>query len=110
MLARGGPRHQGPRALRWSRSLWYIAPVQRLLAFLRDNIFLDFQGDLDLARVRELLAGDDSPTARKLLAHLTKDGGTEGFLVAIADCLLEPVQAALTDEVLREQVHTYVES
>jgi hypothetical protein len=49
-------------------------------------------------------------TARELLAHLTKDGGTEGFLVAIADCLLEPVQAALTDEVLREQVHTYVES
>ena len=84
--------------------------MQRLLAFLRDNIFLDFQGDLDLARVRELLAGDDSPTARKLLAHLTKDGGTEGFLVAIADCLLEPVQAALTDEILREQVHTYVES
>ena len=88
----------------------YIAPVQRLVAYLRENVFVDFQGDLDLDKVRELLAGDDSRDARALLSRLTHDQGTEDMMVTLADCLLEVVQAALTDDVIRAQVRAYIEA
>lgn len=87
-----------------------MAAVQRLVAYLRDHVFVDFQGDLDLDKVRELLAGDDSREARTLLGRLTRDGGTSDMMVTLADCLLEVVQAALSDEVLREQIRTYTEA
>jgi hypothetical protein len=88
----------------------YMAPVHRLLAYLRDNAFIDFQGDLDLEKVRELLAGDDSREVRTLLGRLTRDGGTNDMMVTLADCLIEVVQAALSDEVLREQIRAYTEA
>jgi hypothetical protein len=87
-----------------------MAPVQRLVAYLRDNVFVDFQGDLDLKKVQELLAGDDSREVRVLLAKLTRDGGTSEMMVTLADCLLEVVQSALSDKVLREQITAYVEA
>ena len=90
--------------------LGYIAPVQRLVAYLRDNVLVDFQGDLDLDKVRELLAGDDSRDARAILARLTRDRGTSDMMVTLADCLLEVVQQALTDDVLREQLRAYSEA
>ena len=88
----------------------YIAPVQRLLAYLRTNIIIDFPGDLDVEQVRELLAGDTSPLGRALLARVTRDGGTQDLMLTLADCLGEVVQGALTDDVLREQLTTYVEA
>ena len=88
----------------------YIAPVQRLVAYLRENVFVDFQGELDLDKVRELLAGDDCRDARALLSRLTRDQGTEDMMVTLADCLLEVVQAALTDDVIRAQVRAYIEA
>lgn len=88
----------------------YMAPVQRLVAYLRDNVFVDFQGDLDLEKVRELLAGDDSREVRNLLGRLTRDGGTSDMMVTLADCLLEVVQAALSDDVLRGQIRAYTEA
>ena len=84
--------------------------MQRLVAYLRDHVFVDFQGDLDLDKVRELLAGDGSGEARALLNKLTRDKGTSEMMVTLADCLLEVVQAALTDEVMREQIRTYTEA
>ena len=88
----------------------YMAPVQRLVAYLRDNVFVDFQGDLDLEKVRELLAGDDSRETRNLLGRLTRDGGTSDMMVTLADCLLDVVKEALTDDVLREQIRSYTEA
>lgn len=87
-----------------------MAPVNRLVAYLRDNVFVDFQGDLDLKKVQELLAGDESREARALLSRLTREGGTSDMMVTLADCLLEVVQSALSDAVLREQIQAYVES
>lgn len=87
-----------------------MAPVQRLVAYLRDNVFVDFQGDLDLKKVQELLAGDESREARTLLNRLARDGGTSDMMVTLADCLLEVVQSALSDAVLREQIQAYVEA
>ena len=71
---------------------------------------IDFQGDLSVAKVRELLAGDESRDAKNLLAKLVADRKVEDMLVVLADCLTEPVQKALTDDVMREQIRMYAES
>ena len=86
------------------------ACVNRLIDYLRQNLMIDFQGDLSVAKVRELLAGDDSRDAKALLAKLVADRKVEDMILVLADCLLEPVQAALTDEVMREQLRMYAES
>lgn len=84
--------------------------MNRLVAYLRENVFVDFQGELSVEKLKELLAGDDSRDARNLLARVTRDKGTNDMMVALADCLLEVVQTALTDEVMREQLRAYVEA
>ena len=86
------------------------ADVNRLIEYLRQNLMIDFQGDLTVAKVRELLAGDDSRDAKNLLAKLVADRKVEDFIIVLADCLADPVQRALTDEVMREQIRMYAES
>jgi hypothetical protein len=75
---------------------------------------IDFQGDLTVGKVRELLAGDDSRDAKTLLAKLVAgknaEKSVEDMFLVLADCLLEPVQRALTDDVMREQIRMYSES
>ena len=71
---------------------------------------IDFQGDLTVGKVRELLAGDDSRDAKTLLAKLVAENSVEDMVLVLADCLLEPVQRALTDEVMREQIRMYSEA
>lgn len=71
---------------------------------------IDFQGDLTMDMVRELLAGDESRDAKTLLAKLVAEKSVEDMMLVLADCLLEPVQRALTDEVMREQIRMYTES
>jgi hypothetical protein len=60
--------------------------------------------------VRELLAGDDSRDAKVLLAKLVAEKSVEDMILVLADCLLDPVQRALTDDVMREQIRMYSES
>jgi hypothetical protein len=88
----------------------YLVVVNRLIEYLRQNILIDFQGELSVAKVRELLAGDDSRDAKALLAKLVADRKVEDMLVVLADCLTEPVQKALSDDVMREQLRMYSES
>jgi len=71
---------------------------------------IDFQGDLTVGKVRELLAGDDSRDAKALLAKLVAEKSVEDMFLVLAYCLLEPVQRALTDDVMREQIRMYSES
>jgi hypothetical protein len=71
---------------------------------------IDFQGDLTVAKVRELLAGDDSRDAKNLLAKIVAEKSVEDMIIVLADCLLEPVQNALTDDVMRENIRMYSES
>jgi hypothetical protein len=84
--------------------------VNRLIDYLRQHIMIDFQGELNVAKVRELLAGDDSRDAKTLLAKLVADRKVEDMMLVLADCLLEPVQTALTDDIMREQLRMYSES
>jgi hypothetical protein len=84
--------------------------VNRLIDYLRQHLMIDFQGELTVAMVRELLAGDDSRDAKTLLAKLVAERSVEDMMLVLADCLLEPVQKALTDDVVREQLRMYTES
>lgn len=85
-------------------------PVNRLIEYLRQHLMIDFQGDLTVAMVRELLAGDDSREAKTLLAKVVAEKSVEPMMLVLADCLLEPVQQSLSDEVMREQIRMYSES
>jgi hypothetical protein len=84
--------------------------VQRLIEYLRKNLMIDFQGDLSVAQVRELLAGDDSRDAKTLLAKIVAEKSVENMLLVLSDCLLEPVQTSLTDDVMRDNIRMYSES
>lgn len=84
--------------------------MQRLIEYLRQNIMIDFQGDLTVAKVRELLAGDDSRDAKQLQAKLVGEKKVEDFILVLADCLLEPVQKSLNDDTMREQIRMYSEA
>lgn len=81
-----------------------------MIDYLRQHVMIDFQGDLTVAKVRELLAGDDSRDAKSLLAKLVADRKVEDMMLVVADCLLEHVQRSLTDEVMREQLRMYSDS
>lgn len=84
--------------------------VKQLIAYLRENMILDFQGDLSLEQLREFVAGDDSRAAKALLAKVVEERGVENMLVVLADCLVEQVRGALTDDVIRDQLSAYAES
>jgi len=84
--------------------------VNQLVAYLIENLILDFQGDLDLEMVREFLKGDDSKEAKALYARLVADGSVSDMLVVLADCLKDYLGEGVNDQVLREQIRLYVES
>ena len=84
--------------------------MNRLIDYLRQHLMIDFQGDLTVASVRELLAGDDSRDAKVLMAKLVAENSVEDMMLVLADCLLDHVQRSLTDEVVREQIRMYAES
>jgi hypothetical protein len=84
--------------------------VKRLIQYLRENMILDFQGDMTIEMLREMLRDDDSREARALRAKVVEDKSVNEMMLVLADCLLEAVQRSLTDEAIREQLSTYAES
>ena len=92
------------------RRVRYLRNVNRLIEYLRQNLMIDFQGDLSVAKVRELLAGDETRDAKNLLAKLVAEKKVEDMILVLADCLTEPTQKALTDDLMREQLRMYAES
>lgn len=84
--------------------------VNRLIEYLREHLMIDFQGELTVGKVRELLAGDETRDAKQLLAKLVAEKSVDDMMLVLADCLLEPVQRALTDDIMREQIKMYSEA
>ena len=84
--------------------------MNQLIAYLREQLILDFQGDLTIEMVRDFLRDDDSRESRLLLAKLVEDRGVNDMMIVMADCLLEHVQNALTDKIMRDQLRNYSES
>jgi hypothetical protein len=103
--AKRSPRRLDPDAQRR-----YLRNVNRLIDYLRQHVMIDFQGDLTVTKVRELVAGDDSRDTKTLLTKLVGDRKVEDMMLVLADCLLEHVQRSLTDDVIREQLRMYIES
>ena len=58
--------------------------MNRLIDYLRQNLMIDFQGDLSVAKVRELLAGDDSRDAKTLLTKLVAERNVEDMMLVLA--------------------------
>lgn len=84
--------------------------MNELIAYFRANLILDFQGDLNPEMIREMLKDDESRDAKQILAKVVADGGVSELMLVLADCLLEPVQRMLTDEIMRENLRMYSES
>jgi hypothetical protein len=84
--------------------------VKQLIAYLLDNVILDFQGNLTLDMVRDFLRDDESREGRALLAKLVEDRGVSDMMITLADCLQEYLRTGINDEVVREQIRTYAES
>src|SRR6476660_573202 len=84
--------------------------VKQLIAYLLENLILDFQGDLTLDMVRDFLRDDDSREGRALLAKLVEDRGLSDMMISRADCLQDYLRTGINDETLREQIRTYAES
>jgi hypothetical protein len=84
--------------------------VNQLIAYLLENLILDFKGDLTLDMVREFLRNDEGREARALLAKLVEDRGVSDMMITLADCLQDSIRTGISDEVVREQIRTYAES
>jgi hypothetical protein len=84
--------------------------VKALIAYLLDNLILDFKGDLTLEMVRDFLRDDESREARALLSKLVEDRGVSDMMITLADCLQDSLRTGITEESVREQVRTYAES
>jgi hypothetical protein len=84
--------------------------VKQLIAYLVDNMILDFQGNLTLEMVREYLRDDESRESRLLLSKLVEDRGVSDMMITLADCLQDALRSTITEDVVREQIRTYAES
>ncbi len=84
--------------------------MKQLIAYLLENLILDFQGDLTLDMVRDFLREDDSREGRTLVSKLVEDRGVSDMMITLADCLQDYLRTGINEEVLREQIRTYAES
>lgn len=84
--------------------------MKALIAYLLDNLILDFKGDLTLEMVRDFLRDDESREARALLSKLVEDRGVSDMMITLADCLQDTIRTGITEDSVREQVRTYAES
>lgn len=84
--------------------------MKELVRYLLENLFIDFQGAIDIDQVREFLRKDDSREARQLLTKLNQDGDIADMLDTLADTLKQALPRGLNDQVIREQLVEYAES
>lgn len=84
--------------------------MQELVRYLLENLYLDFQGDISVERVREFLREDDSKEARQLLARLIEENGVDDMLLTLADCLKESIRTGISEKTVREQLAMYSDS
>jgi hypothetical protein len=84
--------------------------VKDLVAYLLENMYLDFQGEISLETVRQFLRGDDSREAKALLAKLIEDKGVDELLITMADVLKDHLRQGIDEQTVREQLVLYAES
>lgn len=85
-------------------------PLKELVRYLLTNMYLDFQGDISVEKVREFLREDDSKEARRLLSKIIEEKGVDDLLITLADCLKESIRTGVTEDTVRDQLNLYSES
>lgn len=84
--------------------------MNSLVRYLIENMYLDFQGEISLDQVRQMLRGDESREAKALLAKLIEDKGVDDLLITLADCLKDHIRTGVNEQVVRDQLSTYSDS
>ncbi len=84
--------------------------MNHLIAYLLENLILDFQGDLDLDMVRQFLKNDDTQEGKSLYAKLLEEGGVSDMLLVLADCLKDSLKTGIDEEVVKKNLATYSDS
>jgi len=84
--------------------------VKELARYLLSNLYLDFQGDISVEKVREFLREDDSREARALLSKIIEEKGVDDLLLTLADCLKDHIRTGVSEETIRDQLGMYSES
>lgn len=84
--------------------------MSELVRYLMSNMYLDFQGEITVDKVREFLRQDDSREARKVLAKILEEQGVDDLLLTLADCLREHIASGVSEKVMRDQLNLYADS
>ncbi|HTM45003.1 MAG TPA: hypothetical protein VL137_08620 [Polyangiaceae bacterium] len=84
--------------------------MSELVRYLMSNMYLDFQGEITVDKVREFLRQDDSREARKVLAKILEEEGVDDMLLTLADCLREHIVSGVNEKVMRDQLNLYADS
>ncbi len=84
--------------------------MKELVRYLLENMYLDFQGDISVERVREFLREDDSREARQLLSKIIEEKGVDDLLITLADCLREHLRTGVSEQTVRDQLQLYSDS
>jgi hypothetical protein len=84
--------------------------VKELIRYLLENIYVDFQGEISLDKVRHFLREDQSREAKQLLQKLIEDKGVDDLLIALADILKEHIQTGINEQIVKENLVTYSEA
>ncbi len=84
--------------------------MNELIAYLLQNIQLDFQGEITTDSVRQFLRDDDTREARKLLGRIIEDQGIDDMLITVADCLKEHIRQGINEQTVSDQLRIYSDS
>ena len=84
--------------------------MNHLIAYLLENLILDFQGNLDLNMVRQFLKDDETPEGKALYAKLLEEGGVSDMLLVLADCLKDALTTGINEEVMQKNLVIYSDS
>ena len=84
--------------------------MKELVRYLLSNLYLDFQGDITVEKVREFLREDDSREARQLLSKIIEEKGIDDLLLTLADCLKDHIRTGVSEDIVRDQLNLYSES
>ncbi|MCC6216682.1 MAG: hypothetical protein IT376_17610 [Polyangiaceae bacterium] len=84
--------------------------MHELARYLLENLYLDFQGDVSVEKVREFLREDDSKESRALLHKIIEEKGIDDLLLTLADCLRDSLATGVNANTIAEQLQTYSDS
>ena len=65
--------------------------MKELARYLLQNMYLDFQGEITLDKVRQFLREDESRESKALLAKLIEEKGVNELLIMLADVLKDHI-------------------